>query len=51
VDIEALRNVHDCNGIVIEHGGNVFGGELVGSVADEKTSLANCTVSNNDTSV
>jgi hypothetical protein len=51
VDIKALEDVHDRHGIVVEHSRNVFGGEFVSSVADEKTSLANSTVSNNDTSV
>lgn len=40
-------NVHDRDNIVIEDGGHVFRGELVRRVADEKTCLADRTVTDN----
>jgi hypothetical protein len=41
---------HDSNGIVIEDGWDIFGGEFVGRVTDEKTSLAHSTITDNHTS-
>lgn len=45
---ERVLNVHYGNGIVIEDSRDVFGGELVCCVADEKTCLAHSTVSDDD---
>lgn len=43
-------DLHDRYGIVVEDGGHVFGRKLIGGVADEKTGLANSTVSDHNTS-
>ena len=40
--------LHDGHGIVVEYGGDVFRGELVGGVADEQTCLSDCTVADDD---
>lgn len=42
--MERWRDSHHGHGIVIEDGGNVFGGELVGGVADKEACLAHGTV-------
>lgn len=39
---------HYGDGVVVEHGRDIFRGELVGGVADEQTCLANRTVADND---
>jgi hypothetical protein len=39
---------HDGDGIVVEDGRHIFRRELVGGVADEKTSLANGTVADDN---
>lgn len=41
---------HYSDGVVVKHGRNVFGGKLVGRVADEKTCLAHGTVTDDNTS-
>ena len=41
---------HNGDGIVVKDGRDVFGGKLVGCIADEQTSLANSTVPNNHAS-
>jgi hypothetical protein len=43
-------NSHNGNSIVIKDGRDIFGREFVCSVADQKTSLANSTVTDNHTS-
>jgi hypothetical protein len=48
---EESYNSHDSNGIVIEDGRDIFGGELVGRVTDEKASLAHSTITDNHTSI
>jgi hypothetical protein len=40
---------HNGHGVVVEDGGNIFRGELVGGIADEETSLADCTIADDDT--
>ena len=42
---------HDGNGIVIEDGRDIFGGEFVGRVTDEETSLSHSTITDNHTSI
>lgn len=42
--------LHDGDSVVVENCRNIFGRELVGGVADEKTCLANSTVADDDTS-
>lgn len=49
--VAAVRHVHYRDGIVIEYGRDVFGGELVGRIADQQTSLADSTVTDDDASV
>ena len=44
-------NSHDCDRVVVKDCWDVFGGEFVGSVANEEAGLANCTIANNDASV
>jgi hypothetical protein len=39
---------HDGDGVVVEHGGHVFRGKLVGGVADQETRLADRTVADDD---
>lgn len=46
-----LSNVHDRDSIVIKDCGNVFRGELVCRVTDEKTCLSDCTVTDDHASV
>jgi hypothetical protein len=41
---------HNGDGVVVEHGGDIFRGELVGGVADEQTCLADSTVTDDDAS-
>jgi hypothetical protein len=41
---------HNGNGIVIEDGWDIFGGEFVGRVTDEETCLAHSTITDNHTS-
>ena len=43
-------DLHDSDGIVVKDGGDVFGGELVGRVADQETCLPDSTVANDDAS-
>lgn len=45
------RGLHDCDGVVIEDCGHIFGGELVGGVTDEETCLSDRTVSDDNASV
>jgi len=42
---------HDGNGVVVEHGGNIFRGEFVSRVADEEACFANGTVTDDNTSI
>ena len=42
-------NLHDSNGIIVEDGGDVLGGELVGGVGNQQAGLADGTVTNDDT--
>ena len=44
-------NSHDCDRIVIEDGWDVFGGKLVGSIADEQTGFADSTITDDNTSI
>lgn len=44
------NDLHDSDGIVVKDGGDVFGGELVGRVADQETRLPDSTVANDDAS-
>lgn len=44
------NNLHHGHGVVVEHGGHIFRGELVGCVRDEKTGFADCTIPYHDTS-
>lgn len=46
-----MADVHDSHGIVVEDGGNVFGREFVGGVADEQASFPNGTVTDHNASV
>jgi len=48
---EELGGSHYSDGVVVEDRGNIFGGELVRGVADEKTCLADSTVTNDDAPV
>lgn len=43
-------NLHDSDCIIVEDGRDIFRRELVGRVGDQQTSLANGTVTDNDTS-
>lgn len=43
--------LHDGDRIVIEYRRDIFGGELVGGVTDEKTCLADSTVTDDDAPV
>lgn len=45
-----LLHSHYRNGIVIKDRRNIFGGEFVGGVADEKARLANSTVADDNAS-
>ena len=45
----AGKNPHDSNSIIIEDGRDIFRGKFVGRVADEKTCLADSTVTDDDT--
>jgi hypothetical protein len=42
------QDIHDGDGIVIEDGRDVFGGEFVGGVADEETCLSHGTVTDDN---
>lgn len=44
-------NSHYGDGVVIKDGRDIFRGELVGCVADEKTSLSDSTIADNDAPV
>lgn len=44
-----LQNVHYGDGIVIEDGRDIFGGELVRSIADEEACLSDSTITDNHT--
>merc|ERR1719334_2004439 len=44
-----LSAYHHCHCVVIEHCGDILGGELVGGVRDEETSFSHCPVPNNYT--
>jgi hypothetical protein len=46
-----MGSSHYSDGVVVEDRGDIFGGELVGGVADEKTCLADSTVADDDTPV
>lgn len=39
---------HYGDGVVIEHGGNIFRGKLVRGVTDEETCLADSTIADDD---
>jgi hypothetical protein len=43
------HDLHHGHGVVVEHGGDIFGGELVGCVRDEQASLTHSTVADHDT--
>jgi hypothetical protein len=43
-----MGSSHDGDGVVVEDGGDIFRGELVRGVADEKTCLADSTVTDDD---
>lgn len=45
------RRLHDCDGVVVEDCGDIFGGELVGGVTDEETCLSDRTVTDDNASV
>jgi len=40
---------HNGDGVVIENSRNIFGGELVGRVANEQAGLADGTIADDDT--
>ena len=46
-EVHRLAIDHDVGRIVVEHGGNVFSGESVGSVGNEQARLTDGTVTNN----
>lgn len=48
--VHTAKCLHDSNGIVVEDSRHVFGGEFVGRVRDQETSLADSTVTDDDTS-
>lgn len=43
------HDLHHGHGVVVEDGGDIFGGELVGCVGDEQASLTHGTVTDHDT--
>ena len=45
-----VDDLHDSDRIVVEDGRDVFGGKLIGRVADEETCLPDSTVANDDAS-
>jgi hypothetical protein len=50
VDLMGVQvNSHNSDGVVVEDCRDIFGRELVCCVTDEKTSLSNSTVTNDDT--
>lgn len=44
------RSLHDCDSVIVEDCGDIFGGELVGGIADEETCLSDRTVTNDNAS-
>lgn len=46
-----MGSSHDGYGVVVEDGRDIFRGELVRGVADKKTCLADCTVTDDDAPV
>ena len=42
-------DLHHGHGVVVEHGGDIFGGELVGCVGNEQAGLSNGAVTDHDT--
>ena len=42
-------DLHHGHGVVVEHGGDIFGGELVGCVGNEQARLSHGTVTDHDT--
>ena len=49
-DVWIMGSSHHRDGIVVEYSRHIFRGKLVGRVADEETGLADCTISDDDTS-
>lgn len=43
--------LHDCDGVVVEDCGHIFGGELVRGVTDEQTCLSDRTIADDNASV
>jgi hypothetical protein len=43
------HDLHHGHGVIVEHGGNIFGGELVGCVGNEQARLSHGTVTDHDT--
>lgn len=46
-----VQNSHHSDCIIVEHGGNIFGRELIRCVRDKKASLPHSTITDHDTSV
>lgn len=52
VDLTGVQvDSHNSDSVVVEHSRDIFGGEFVCCIADEKTSLSNSTVTNDDAPV
>jgi hypothetical protein len=52
VDLMGVQvDSHNSDSVVVEHSRDIFGGEFVCCIADEKTSLSNSTVTNDDAPV
>lgn len=51
VEIKGLGGSHYSDGVVVENRRNIFRGELVRSIADEKTCLADGTITDDDAPV
>jgi hypothetical protein len=45
-----VSDLHDGYGIIVKDGRDIFGGEFVGGIADEKTGLAYGTIAHDHTS-
>ena len=45
-----VQNSHHGDCIIVEHGGNIFGRELIRCVRDKEASLPHSTITDNDTS-
>lgn len=43
------KDSHNGDGVVVKDSRDIFGGKLVGRIADEQTGLANSTIADDDT--